>query len=109
MNHAHISQECHDVCLDVLVKHCLALGGDHAEQEHVRLMLDCIQICQANADFMRRDSDYAAQVAQACAEVCDACAESCERFDSQQMKRCAEICRKCAEECRGMSRGRKAA
>lgn len=109
-SHSNICHECHDVCLDTFVNHCLVEGGEHVEQEHARLMLDCIQISQTCADFMHRDSDYAAQVAQACAEVCEACADSCERFESQEMKRCAEICRRCAEECRNMTRsGRKAA
>ena len=109
MQQRDIAHECHDVCLDTLVNHCLQQGGEHVEQSHVRLMMDCIQICQAMADFSHRNSEYAAAVAEACAKVCDACAESCDGFDGQEMKACAKKCRECAEHCRGMSRTRRAA
>ncbi|MCH2546446.1 MAG: four-helix bundle copper-binding protein [Alphaproteobacteria bacterium] len=100
MTQRDICHECHDVCLDTLVNHCLEEGGNHVEQQHVKLLMDCIQLCQTSADFMHRNSAHAAAVAQACAEVCDACADSCDDFDSREMKRCAEICRKCADHCR---------
>src|SRR3546814_6567247 len=49
-----LCQKCHDTCLETLVGHCLPMGGKHVEQAHVRLMLDCIDICRTSADFMRR-------------------------------------------------------
>lgn len=109
MEHRDICHECHDECLDTLVNHCLQEGGEHVEQHHVKLMMDCIQICQTSADFIHRNSDYAAAVAEACAKVCDACADSCEEYDSAKMRQCAKKCRECAEHCRSMGRGRKAA
>lgn len=104
MKERDICHQCHDICLDTLVNHCLPEGGEHVEQEHVKRMLDCIQICQTSADFMHRDSAHAAVVAEACAQICEACAESCESFDSEEMRRCAEMCRRCAEHCRALSR-----
>ena len=54
--HAGIQQcwDCRDTCQATLYNYCLAQGGHHVEQAHVRLMEDCIQICQTAADFMTR-------------------------------------------------------
>lgn len=101
--------ECRDVCQDTLFHHCLPAGGKHAEAEHVKLMLDCIQACQTAADFMRRGSSVHASECAACADVCEACAESCERIGGEDMKRCAEACRACAKSCREMGKMKKAA
>ena len=47
--------DCHQVCLRT-IQHCLGMGGKHAEQQHIRLMADCAQICAVSADFMLRGS-----------------------------------------------------
>lgn len=94
--------ECHDVCQDTLYDHCLEMGGKHVEKEHVKLMVDCIEACQAAANFMKRGSMLHASECEACAEICDACAESCERVGGKEMVRCAEACRRCAVACREM-------
>lgn len=105
-----ICWECRNECQETLYSHCLAEGGEHVEEAHVKLMADCIQICQAAADFMTRRSPVHASVCAACAEVCEACAASCARIGDEVMQACAEICRKCAEHCRRMgSAARKAA
>ena len=97
---------CHRVCAETL-QHCLNLGGPHAEADHVRLMLDCVQICQTSADFMIRSSPLHVHTCGACAEVCQLCADDCERLarDDEHMRRCADECRRCAESCRAMSGG----
>jgi hypothetical protein len=95
--------DCHDECQQVLFDHCLEIGGEHADADHVRLMVDCIEICQLAADFMKRESPLHRSVCQACAQVCDACAESCEKLESPEMKHCAEVCRLCAKACREMA------
>ena len=103
-------QECHAICTEI-AQHCLELGGKHAEAAHIRLLLDCAQICQTSADFMLRSSSHHQSTCGICAEVCSACAEECERIgsDDSMMKKCAEVCRRCAESCRHMSRAKKAA
>lgn len=101
--------ECRDVCQDTLYNHCLEEGGEHARAEHVRLMADCIQACQAAADSMRRGSRIHPALCGACAEVCDACAASCEEIGGEQMDRCAEACRACAQSCREMGKMKEAA
>lgn len=96
-------QTCHEVCLE-MVPHCLEMGGRHAEPEHIRLLLDCAEICQTSANFMLRGSDFHPQTCGVCAEICEACAADCETFtDDPEMQRCAEICRTCAASCREMA------
>lgn len=102
-------QSCHAVCLET-VSHCLQKRGEHAEAEHIRLLLDCVEICQTSANFMLRGSDLHVRTCGVCAEVCDRCAEECERMaDDEMMRRCAEACRQCAASCRQMAGGQPAA
>lgn len=97
-------QNCHSICLET-VMHCLQMGGEHAEPAHIRLMLDCAEICQTSANFMLRASDLHARTCGVCAEVCERCAQDCERFtDDTLMQQCAQACRNCAQSCREMAR-----
>lgn len=94
---------CHRVCVQTVV-FCLEQGGGHAEASHVRLLLDCAEICQTSANFMLRGSELHAYTCGACAEICARCADACERMgDDEQMRRCAEVCRRCADSCRRMA------
>jgi hypothetical protein len=94
---------CHCTCLGT-VTYCLEMGGRHAEASHIRLMLDCAEICQTSANFMIRGSDLHGRTCAVCAEVCERCAEDCGRMsDDEQMRACAEMCRRCAESCREMA------
>jgi hypothetical protein len=97
-------QSCHAVCLETIA-HCLEMGDKHAAASHIKLLQDCVQICQTSADFMIRMSDFHPQVCGVCADICEACAKECESMadGSDFMARCAEACRKCAESCRQMS------
>lgn len=95
--------ECHRVCLETM-QYCLTQGGHHAEHSHIRLMSDCVEICQTSANFMIRGSDLHGHTCRACAEVCDACAKDCASMgDDPRMKSCADTCHRCAEECRKMA------
>lgn len=91
--------DCRNECQETLYNRCLEMGGRHVEERHVKLMLDCIAICQTAADFMTRHSSMCEEICTACAKICEACAESCERIDGAEMKRCAEACRLCAQHC----------
>jgi hypothetical protein len=94
---------CHQVCLET-VTHCLQMGGEHAKPEHIRLLMDCAEICQTSANFMLRGSEMHGVTCSACAEVCTRCAQDCERFgDDAMMKACAERCRSCAQSCQEMA------
>lgn len=95
--------ECRHECQKTLFEHCLVVGGAHAQQDHVKFMVDCIEMCQLAADFMTRESELHQSICAACAEVCEACAESCEQIGNDEMLHCADICRACAQSCREMS------
>jgi hypothetical protein len=96
-------QECHGVCLQT-VMHCLEMGGEHAQPQHIRLMLDCAEICETSANFMLRNSPLHGRTCGLCAEICVQCAEDCERFkDDEMMQQCAQVCRRCAESCERMA------
>lgn len=116
MTHQQISREmqeciqncldCHAVCLET-IGHCLAMGGEHASPDHIKLLQDCAQICITSADFMLRMSEYHPQTCGICADLCEACARDCESMadGADFMQRCADACRKCAESCRRMASG----
>ena len=46
-------QDCHRACLQTLT-YCMKQGGRHAEPEHLRLLMDCADICLTSAAFMIR-------------------------------------------------------
>jgi hypothetical protein len=101
---AHACHECQDVCL-ALVPHCLERGGEHAEPEHMNLLLDCIAICGTAHDLLHRGSEMHHETCRACAAICRRCGDQCDRLgDDPQMIRCAEECWRCADLCRQMSR-----
>lgn len=94
---------CRDICTEC-VTHCLSLGGEHAQPDHVRTLLDCADICATSSGFMLRGSDLHIDVCGVCADVCGACASSCEElYSDEMMTRCAAACRRCAESCQRMA------
>jgi hypothetical protein len=93
---------CHRICLDTAARHFR--GEEEIAKTHVRLLLDCAEICATSADFMIRGSEMHAYTCQACATICDRCADQCDRMgEDPYMAACAEICRRCAETCREMA------
>ncbi|MCC5668366.1 four-helix bundle copper-binding protein [Nostoc sp. CHAB 5784] len=95
--------DCHSICLNT-VTYCLQKGGNHAEPAHIRLLLDCAEICNTSTNFMLRASDLHSRTCGVCAELCQRCADECERMgDDTQMKACAQMCRRCADSCRQMA------
>ncbi|MDM4016219.1 four-helix bundle copper-binding protein [Roseiconus lacunae] len=94
-------QTCVTTVSDMLTSTCLSKGGDHVEQEHVKLMLDCIAACEACIGFMSRNSEFHSHYCGACAEICKACADNCEKIDG--MEKCVECCRQCQETCSAMA------
>jgi hypothetical protein len=97
-------QGCHAICMETMM-HCLQMGGQHADPDHIGLMADCAEICQTSANFMLRGSEMHHRTCGVCADVCRRCADDCERIDpgDEMMQRCAEMCRRCAESCTRMS------
>lgn len=98
-----LCQECHKVCLQN-VPHCLEKGGPHAEASHIRMLLDCAEICETSANFMIRGSALHTETCRACSEVCRRCADDCQRLGSDpEMQACAGVCLRCAESCAQMA------
>lgn len=94
---------CEQICL-AAVSHCLELGGKHAENSHIQLLLDCAEMCRTSISSMLRGSQHQAHVCGVCAKICASCATDCERFaDDEIMRQCAEACRRSAESCQRMS------
>lgn len=94
--------ECRNECQKMLFNHCLQQDGEHVKADHLKLMTDCIQICQIAADFMIRNSRFYKDICEVCAIICDACAKSCESLNDKEMDQCAKACRSCAESCRSV-------
>jgi len=104
------AQDCIDSCLKshascmATARHCTEVGGRHATANHLALLMDCAELCQATANSLMRRSPQHGIVCNACAALCDACAQDCESFkDDVVMQRCAAVCRECAGHCRMMS------
>ena len=96
-------EKCHRICVET-AQYCLDKGGRHAAAEHVRLLMDCAEICQTSANFMLRGSAVHKPICGACAEVCKRCAESCDGLsEDARLKECAAACRACADSCRKMA------
>ena len=93
---------CHRICLETAARHLQ--GEAQIDPAHLRLLLDCAEICQTSANFMIRGSDLHGETCGACAAICERCADECDRHgDDPHMAACAEICRRCAETCREMA------
>lgn len=92
-------ETCSRVCLGH-VRHCLELGGDHAEAAHIAMLLTCANICRTAAELMTIDSEWHPTVCDLCAQVCEECADAYAAMDG--MEDCVAACRQCAQACRIM-------
>jgi len=96
-------QECGSICQET-INYCLQMGGKHVEANHLRLLIDCAEICQASQNSMLHRSQFEGAICGVCAQVCQHCAESCAEFTGDsQMQACAASCRRCAASCRRMA------
>ena len=94
---------CQATCLETIT-YCLNTGQEYAESGHIRLLMDCVDMCRTSASFMLRASPMHELTCSLCADVCERCTESCEQFNGDPaMERCAEACRQCAMTCREMA------
>lgn len=93
--------DCHSMCFRMATGFCLERGGRHAQPAHIRLLLNCAELCQTSANFMLSDSPLHNRVCMICAETCEACAKSCKEVGD--MQDCVEECLRCAKSCRTMT------
>ena len=99
-------RSCEEICVES-VAHCLQMGGEHAQPDHVNLLIACAEICGTSARFVLLGSKHHVRTCEVCAEVCEDCARDCESFaGDDMMQRCADACRRCAESCRQMAGSR---
>jgi hypothetical protein len=92
--------ECHAVCEETAA-YCLEIGN--TQPKHIRLLLDCAEICQTSANYMLRGSELHNRICSACAEICERCYQECNRqSNDSKMQYCAEVCRRCADSCKQM-------
>jgi hypothetical protein len=94
---------CYEECMSC-ISYCLSQGGEHVEQKHLTLMMECAQMCNTSATLMLIKGQISHEHCELCAKVCEACAESCQNLgaDDSMMQDCADMCRKCAESCTNM-------
>jgi hypothetical protein len=91
---------CHSMCLDTIT-YCLQNRSKYQKSAHIRLLLDCAEICQTSANFMLRESSFFSHTCAICAIICDRCAQESETFiDDAKMQSSAAVCRQCAQSCR---------
>lgn len=87
---------CQAICLQTAF-HCLEIGGARATADHIRLLLDCAEMCESSVHFMVSRSPFEGRICALCAEACRACEAACRRMSDEIDLRCAESCRRCAE------------
>lgn len=100
----HLCRDCHAMCTQTIA-HCLKLGGRHAAPDHIRLFVDCAQMCATTADYMLRESPFHDRICRLCSELCKQCGKDCEQVagDDQMVMQCIEMCQKCAGSCERMA------
>ena len=98
--HVELIRKCENACL-VTLRHCLEIGGKHAEASHITMLLDCANICRLNVSAILLKSSHSKEIALLCADICDACADDCDRLaDDEHIQRLTGVCRTCAEACK---------
>jgi hypothetical protein len=94
------ASDAYTSCTETLT-YSLSGGGELANPWHIRLLIDCAEICQTTQNALLRASELTPLLTTVCAEACEKCAESCRAVDSadEQLETCAEVCLHCAECC----------
>lgn len=93
-------QKCHAACLQVAGNSLLS-SDDPLFSPRVRL-LETADICCATAEFVRRNSQFAALMCALCVQLCQTSAKAFE--DAAELDECALFCLKCAGLCDEISR-----
>jgi hypothetical protein len=75
------------------------------DPRHLRLLIDCAEVCQTTENALLRASELGQLLATVCAEACEKVAESCRRLDAadEQLGECADVCMRCADCCRELA------
>ncbi len=92
---------CYKTCVATAMNHCLAVGGEHLEPAHFRLMMACAEICRTSAHFMLISTPHHKHTCRECAEICAECARDCSQLGD--MDECVAACEACAASCQKMA------
>lgn len=90
-------QACYAACMRNVSYGNVKKSGP-IQEEHVRLMLDCAEMCQTAANFLIRESDHYLRICREAAEICKDLASSCEGVDGMDGIR--STCDECVSVCR---------
>jgi len=113
-SHVQISQEARD-CIEATsatytvsaetFHYCLAGDEGLRDPRHLRLLIDCGEVCQTAQNSLLRGSELSVMLAAVCVEACESLAESCRALDGSddQLTRCAEQCDEAANCCRKLA------
>lgn len=92
--------DCQDICLQT-VRYCLSMSKNYP----IGVLLDCIEVCQINADFLLRGSRLLNNISDLCAMACKRSADFCGQFrNDAQMQMCAKACERCAKSCQEIAK-----
>lgn len=93
---------CHQISLTGS-GHLLRQGGDLADAHHIRLLSDCVELCQTVSNFLLRGSPFGKRTAALCAEICRQCADELNGSTDAVIQTCAQACGDCAEACEAVA------
>ncbi|KVV15689.1 four-helix bundle copper-binding protein [Flavobacterium sp. TAB 87] len=86
--------------------HCKYCADACLDEDHVKMMVNCIktdiacaEICTTTAKLLAGNYEDVKSLVQVCLEICKKCAEECEQHDHQHCKDCAAACRSCEAAC----------
>jgi hypothetical protein len=102
-------QRCIDDCTSMhqvaltAAGHALRHGGDENTNHVIRVLSDCVEMCQTAANFMLRGSPNHRKTCGVCGQICREVAGECRRFDDDAMNRVVESAERCAESCEAMA------
>lgn len=92
-------ENCYRICIQTVV-HATRQTDHPLHESHLRLLMDCADICHTCANFLLRGSDMHPPVCRACATICEFCAEFCgEGRGDAQIRLCEQVCLRCSESC----------
>ncbi len=96
---------CYRTCQDAFA-YSTERGEKYVEAEHLRLLVDCAEVCKTTADLILHRSEFYRDQCTVCSDICERCAASCERFSGDpKMRACTEECRRCAVSCVRTTKG----
>ena len=83
--------------------HALRHGNGENSNHVIRVLSDCVEMCQTAANFMLRGSPNHTRVCAVNAEICREVAKTCGEFEDEAMRTVTKAAEECAEACESMA------